>query len=103
MRNVQWATLWAAMCLTVSAEAASVPASSGHYMFACSGAVGGKGEDFIAVIDANPDSPHYGELVTSAASGIVSQQVHHTEYWMPDSAQLFVFSSPESFRTRRCP
>jgi hypothetical protein len=89
MRNVQWATLWAAMCLTVSAEAASVPASSGHYMFAWSGAVGGKGEDFIAVIDANPDSPHYGELLTSAASGIVSQQVHHTEYWMPDSAQLF--------------
>ena len=89
MRNVQWATLWAAMCLTVSAEAASVPAGPGHYMFAWSGAVGGNGEDFIAVIDANPDSPHYGELVTSAASGIVSQQVHHTEYWMPDSAQLF--------------
>ena len=53
------------------------------------GRVRRKGEDFIAVIDANPDSPHYGELVTSAASGIVSQQVHHTEYWMPDSAQLF--------------
>jgi hypothetical protein len=58
-------------------------------MFAWAGAVGGEGEDFIAVIDANPGSAHYGELVASKASGIVTQQIHHTEYWMPDSAQLF--------------
>jgi hypothetical protein len=96
MRNVQWATLWAAMSLAVSAEAAPVPTGPGRYMFAWAGAVGGKGEDFIAVIDANPDSPHYGELVTSAASGIVSQQVHHTEYWMPDSEQFPAMASRES-------
>jgi hypothetical protein len=89
MRKARWTTLWVAICLAVTADAASVPGSSGHYMFAWAGVVGGKGEDFIAVIDANPDSAHYGELVTSAASGIVTQQVHHTEYWMPDSAQLF--------------
>ena len=58
-------------------------------MFAWAGAVGGTGEDFIAVIDADPNSARYGELLTSAASGIVTQQIHHTEYWMPDSAQLF--------------
>jgi hypothetical protein len=28
-------------------------------------------------------------MVASAASGISTMQVHHTEYWMPDSGQLF--------------
>lgn len=79
----------AVMSFLATANAASAPGGPGHYLFAWSGAVGDKGEDFIAVIDANPDSAHYGELVTSAASGVITQQIHHTEYWMPDSAQLF--------------
>jgi hypothetical protein len=58
-------------------------------MFAWAGDQDQRGEDFIAVIDADPASPHYGELVTSAVSGIITRQVHHTEYWMPDSGQLF--------------
>lgn len=68
---------------------ASATAGNGHYLFAWAGDPAGTGEDFIAVIDADPTSPHYGELLTSAASGIVSRQVHHTEYWMPDSGHLF--------------
>jgi len=64
-------------------------ARAGHYMFAWTGTASGDGEDFIAVIDADPTSQHYGELLTSAASGIVTRQVHHTEYWMPDSGHLF--------------
>jgi hypothetical protein len=64
-------------------------AHDGHYMFAWAGDPTGTGEDFIAVIDADPSSKHYGELLTSSASGIVSRQVHHTEYWMPDSGHLF--------------
>jgi hypothetical protein len=65
------------------------PSAPNHYLFAWSGAIGDKGEDFIAVIDADPKSAHYGELITSVASGIATQQIHHTEYWMPDGAQLF--------------
>lgn len=86
----QWIVVGsAALCLAATADAASAPGHPGHFLFAWSGAVGGQGEDFIAVIDADPASAHYGELVASAASGIVTQQIHHTEYWMPDSAQLF--------------
>ena len=61
----------------------------GHYLFAWAGDRAGKGEDFIAVIDADPASVDYGRLVASAASGIRTQQVHHTEYWMPESGLLF--------------
>jgi len=89
MRQFRWVIMWAVLWLSVNARAEPAPGNSGHYLFAWSGAVGGKGEDFIAVIDADPDSAAYGELVTSVASGITTQQVHHTEYWMPDSAQLF--------------
>lgn len=79
----------AAVPLAATVALASEPAPRGHYMFAWAGDPEQRGEDFIAVIDADPASPHYGELLTSAASGIISRQVHHTEYWMPDSGQLF--------------
>jgi hypothetical protein len=62
----------------------------GHYLFAWAGdRANGKGEDFIAVIDADPASADYGRLVASAPSGIRCQQVHHTEYSMPESGLLF--------------
>ena len=71
----------------LSANAAA--AAPGHYLFAWAGDAAGQGEDFIAVIDADPASPRYGKVVTSAASGIASREVHHPEYWMPDGSLLF--------------
>ena len=76
------ATLLIATSLTRAAE-------PGHYLFAWAGDTAGHSEDFIAVIDADPHSPRYGKLVASAPSGIRSQQVHHTEYWMPAGGLLF--------------
>jgi hypothetical protein len=73
----------------ISASMAVQAASPSHYLFAWAGDRAGKGEDFIAVIDADPASADYGLLVASAASGIRTQQVHHTEYWMPESGLLF--------------
>jgi hypothetical protein len=76
--------------MAAPASAASDPSSrAGHYLFAWTGDAAGKDQDFIAVIDADPASVGYGHVVASAASGISSRQVHHTEYWMPDSGQLF--------------
>ena len=77
------------LILTATAGSAAEPTREGHYMFAWAGDTAGRGEDFIAVIDADPASPHYGKLLTSARSGIVTRQVHHTEYWMPESGHLF--------------
>ncbi len=65
------------------------PTTPGHYLFAWAGDVAGKGNDFLAVIDADPASATYGKLVTTTATDQKSMQVHHTEYTMPDSGMLF--------------
>jgi hypothetical protein len=76
----------AALLFAACAASAAAP---GHYLFAWAGDPTGQGEDFIAVIDAAPDSPGYGKVVASAGSGIRTRQVHHTEYWMPSGGLLF--------------
>jgi len=64
-------------------------ATAGHYMFVWAGDSAGQAEDFLTVFDADPASPAYGTPVASVASGIKSQQAHHTEYWMPEDGFLF--------------
>jgi hypothetical protein len=61
----------------------------GHYLFAWTGDAAGKGNDFLAVIDANPSSASYGHLVTTVATDQQTMRVHHTEYTMPASGMLF--------------
>jgi hypothetical protein len=61
----------------------------GHYLFAWTGDADGKGNDFLAVIDADPASASYGRLVTTVATDQPTKSVHHTEYSMPASGMLF--------------
>ena len=68
--------------------AAAAPAH-GHYLFVFAGDQKNLGKDFLAVIDADPASAHYGQLVTSVATGQVSVRPHHSEYEMPASGMLF--------------
>jgi len=60
-----------------------------HYLFAWTGDVSKKGNDFLAVIDADPASPSYGQLVTTVPTDQQTSLVHHTEYTMPPSGMLF--------------
>ena len=41
-------------------------AASGHYLFAWAGNVSHKDKDFLAVIDADPESASYGSLVATS-------------------------------------
>lgn len=84
-RRLAGVSATALLCAAGVAKAATPE----HYLFAWAGDTAGRGDDFIAVIDADPDSPGYGKLIASAASGIPSRQVHHTEYWMPAGGLLF--------------
>jgi 56kDa selenium binding protein (SBP56) len=61
----------------------------GHYLFVWTGDRAQKGNDFLAVIDADPSSPSYGHLVTTLATDQQTMLVHHTEYTMPASGMLF--------------
>jgi hypothetical protein len=63
--------------------------ASGHYLFAWTGDVEHKGNDFLAVIDADPASPSYGHLMTTIVTDQQTMRVHHTEYTMPASGMLF--------------
>ena len=68
------------------APAAADPA---HYLFVFTGDQKNAGKDFLAVIDADPASPRYGQLVTTVATDQVSVRPHHTEYEMPAGGMLF--------------
>lgn len=65
------------------------PAAAGHYLFAWTGDVAHKGNDFLAVIDADPVSATYGHLMTTLATDQPTMRAHHTEYTMPASGMLF--------------
>lgn len=79
--------LLVATCVLVCAQ--DQPGPSGHYMFAWAGDVAQKGNDFLAVIDADPSSPTYGKLVTTLETDQPTMMPHHTEYVMPASGMLF--------------
>jgi hypothetical protein len=64
-------------------------ATPGHYLFARTGDAAGKGNDFLAVIDADPSSATYGHLMATLATDQQTKRIHHTEYTMPASGMLF--------------
>jgi len=70
--------------------------SPGHYMFAWAGDVEHKGNDFLAVIDADPASESYGRLMTTIVTDQQTVRVHHTEYVMPASGMLFANSGADT-------
>src|SRR6202167_2356492 len=59
------------------------------YLFVWAGDADHKGNDFLAVIDADPSSAWYGRLITTLATDQKTMRVHHTEYTMPASGMLF--------------
>ena len=77
------------LCLSSALCQDAKNTAPGHYLFAWTGDVAHKGNDFLAVIDADPSSSSYGHLVTTLATDQQTKLVHHTEYSMPASGMLF--------------
>lgn len=75
-----------AMCLGM-ATCARGP-SAGSYLFMWTGDADRKASDFLAVIDADPESRGYGSVVASVPTGEVGTHPHHTEDVMPASDHL---------------
>jgi hypothetical protein len=91
MRHILFVLFVFALFLSAASLQAQsrVPKAAGHYLFAWAGDTAKKGNDFLAVIDADPGSPSYGRLVTSVATDQPTMLAHHTEYTMPESGMLF--------------
>jgi hypothetical protein len=62
---------------------------SGDLLFVWVGDRAKTGNNFIIVIDADPDSPNYGKLVSSGVTDIKTVGAHHTEYEMSANGILF--------------
>jgi hypothetical protein len=62
--------------------------SPGEYLFVWAGDSAGKASDFLAVIDANPSSAHYGGVIASLPTGVAGTHPHHTEAEMPANGHL---------------
>jgi hypothetical protein len=68
---------------------AQAAGATGHYLLVWAGDRDKKGNDFLAVIGADPSSPSYGHLLTTVATDQQTVRVHHTEYTMPANGMLF--------------
>jgi hypothetical protein len=82
------ALIFCAANMFAPAEAQKAAAPD-DYLFVWAGDAAKQGNDFLAVIDADPASPSYGQLVTTVVTEQRTMRVHHTEYTMPESGMLF--------------
>ena len=73
-------------------------AQSSSYLFVWAGDDTKKSNDFLAVLDADPKSPHYGQVAASVAVPGPSGTPHHTELEMPEDGFLLA-NAFESGRT----
>ena len=92
MRKLIW--LIAALCLTAvlgtAADKKASPAPHGSgYLFVWGGDHARKASDFLSVIDVNPSSAKYGQIVATVAAGAAGTMPHHTEYEYPSDNRLF--------------
>lgn len=71
------------------AEARAAGATTSPYLFVWAGAEEEGDSDFLAVIDAHPESERYGEILSSVPVGLKGG-AHHTEHVMPAGDTLFV-------------
>lgn len=78
----------AAFYLDYSHAAAITPPGS-PYLFIWSGNAAHQGTDFLSVIDANPASPTYAQVVATLPVGVGGTMPHHTEYEFPPDNLLF--------------
>lgn len=63
--------------------------ASRHSLFVWVGDRDKKGNDFLLVIDADPKSARYGQMLTSLETDQKTVRPHHTEYTMPAKGRLF--------------
>ena len=82
MRRILFALLLLALCVP------AWPAKRHVYLFVWAGDDNKKASDFLAVIDADPQSPAYGSVVASLPTGEAGTRPHHTEDFVAANGHL---------------
>jgi hypothetical protein len=88
-------------CHSSPPEGSPTPdAAPSRYLFLWAGDEDKKESDFLAVVDIDPRSPTYAEVVTTLPVGAVATMPHHTEYEMPAGGVLWAngFAVGRTFR-----
>jgi hypothetical protein len=82
------------------AETAGHDAEPAGHLYVWAGDADRADPDFLAVLDADPESPAYGRVIASVPAGRTGTWPHHTEHRMPGSGHLFAngFMTGETFR-----
>lgn len=75
--------------LAACAPSSNAPDFAGSYLYVWAGAATDGESDFLAVIDANPGSERYAEIVATVPTG-ARGGAHHSEHQMPAGDTLFV-------------
>lgn len=76
---------------TVCTEShADTKISANSYLFVWAGDKDSKDSDFLAVVDARPGQPTFGEVIATLPVGTKDTFPHHTEYEFPETSKLFV-------------
>ncbi|HUF11236.1 MAG TPA: selenium-binding protein SBP56-related protein, partial [Rhodothermales bacterium] len=78
-----------ALLLCVARKSDAQTPAGGRYLIAWAADADHKESDFLAVLDADPNSPVYGSILTTLPVGAVGTHPHHTEHRMPADNILF--------------
>src|SRR6185312_10181014 len=70
-------------------HSASAATTASPYLFVWTADDDEKDSDFLAVIDAQPSSRAYGEIIATLPVGVRGTRPHHTEYEFPAGSILF--------------
>lgn len=91
MRNASPCNLTIVLATMVCGAGASAaePPKQGRYLYAWSGDADHNDSDFLAVVDADPHSKNYGQVVATAPTGVKATMPHHIEYETPPGTNLF--------------
>jgi len=101
MRKFQLLT--AVLCLVLPSLAADrkdlAKPQGSSYLLVWAGDADRKASDFLAVVDVNPSSKTYGQVVSRATIGATGTMPHHVEYEFPGDNHLFAsgWASGRSF------
>ena len=89
LRTFSIGTLAVVLTLALSASVKSQSNTVGRYLFAWTGDADRRDSDFLAVIDADPESATYAHVMKTVLVGALDTNPHHTEHTYSSGRALF--------------